>query len=95
MSYKFVALGGELGAMLRMLFTLRLPFACGAIFDNLIEFFVRGIAFGAFVAKAGSKEVIFSISGIISGFTKFSAFRWIHSSFRRWVKWDFWLAISH
>ena len=95
MSYQFVALGGGLCAMLRMFVNQLATFPFGAMSVNIIGSFVMGIAFVMIGPKAGSKEVLFLMIGILGGFTTSSALRWTHSSFGRRVKWDLRLAISH
>ena len=45
MSYLFVALGGGLGAILRMFVTQLTPFPLGTLSANIIGSFAMGIAF--------------------------------------------------
>ena len=59
MSYLFVAFGGGLGAMLRMLVSQITLFPFGTRSANIIGCFAMGIAFVTIGAKVGSKEVLF------------------------------------
>ena len=60
MSYLFVALGGKLGAMLRMFVSQLLPFAFGRMSANIIGSFAMGIALVTIRAKVGSKDFTFT-----------------------------------
>ena len=74
MSYLFVALGGGLGAMLRFFVNQLVPFPFGTMSVNVIGSFLMGIAFILIGTKVGSKEVMFLMTGLLGGFTTFSAF---------------------
>ena len=74
MSYLFVALGGKLGAMLRMFVSQLLPFAFGTMSANIIGSFAMGIALITIRAKVGSKEALLLLKGILGGFTTFTTF---------------------
>ena len=74
MSYLFVALGGGLGAMLRFFVNQLVPFPFGTMSVNVIGSFLMGIAFILIGANVGSKEVMFLMTGLLGGFTTFSAF---------------------
>ena len=74
MSCFFVALGGGLGAILRLFMNQLVPFPFGTMFISVIGYFVMGITFVAIGAKAESKDVLFLITGILGGLTAISVF---------------------
>ena len=74
MSCFFVALGGGLGAILRLFMNQLVPFPFGTMFISVIGYFVIGITFVAIGAKAESKDVLFLITGILGGLTAISVF---------------------
>lgn len=74
-----VALGGALGASARYVTGLAAARLLGAGFPygtlavNLIGSFVMGLAF-VLVAQSGAKSAPFLMTGVLGGFTTFSAF---------------------
>jgi CrcB protein len=77
----YVGLGGALGSMLRFsmgyLFAATRFFnvASGTLIVNLIGSFLIGLLFSGFVKSSGSELIrFFLLSGVLGGFTTFSAF---------------------
>lgn len=77
----YVGLGGALGSMLR--FSIGYFFAATRLFNvasgtlivNLIGSFLIGLLFSGFVKSSGSELIrFFLLSGVLGGFTTFSAF---------------------
>ena len=74
MSYLFVALGGRLGAMLRMFVRQLILFLFGTMSANIIGPFAVVVDLVTFGAKEGSKKALFLMIGILGGFTTVSTF---------------------
>ena len=82
MTYLLVFLGGGLGAALRHLVN-RLAFAAfgpalpvGTLFVNVAGGFFMGLLAALFLAKGGGDQALrlFLVTGLLGGFTTFSAF---------------------
>lgn len=81
MHWLAVALGGALGSVVRFAAVsyltplLNLRFPVGTFTVNLIGSFLIGVAYVVLVEKAASSEwQLFFMTGILGGFTTFSAF---------------------
>jgi len=72
MTYLLVALGGALGAVLRYAVGLAVAFPMGTLVVNVIGSLAIGVAFVAFAQSTKSHP--FVITGLLGGFTTFSAF---------------------
>jgi CrcB protein len=77
----YVGLGGALGSMLRyscsylLAATKVFNIASGTLVVNLAGSFLIGLLFSGFVKNSGSELVrFFLLSGVLGGFTTFSAF---------------------
>ena len=76
----FVALGGAIGATLRWLtgqLTLRVMgpgFPWGTVTVNVLGSFLMGIMVVALAHKGGTRAAPFLMTGLLGGFTTFSAF---------------------
>ena len=69
-----VALGGALGAVLRSLVGLAVAFPAGTITVNVIGSLCIGIIWAVFNAKGLQAWLPFVMTGVLGGFTTFSAF---------------------
>jgi CrcB protein len=69
-----VALGGALGAVLRYLIGLAVAFPLGTLTVNLVGSLIIGIVWAVFNAKGLQAWLPFIMTGILGGFTTFSAF---------------------
>lgn len=75
-----VALGGAIGAALRYLTNvgaLRLfgpGFPWGTMLANVVGSFLMGVLFVALAQKGGMRAAPFLLTGVLGGFTTFSAF---------------------
>ena len=69
-----VALGGALGAVLRYLVGLAVAFPAGTITVNVIGALCIGIIWAVFNAKGLQAWLPFVMTGVLGGFTTFSAF---------------------
>jgi len=69
-----VALGGALGAVLRYLVGLAVAFPLGTLAINVIGSFLIGIVWVVFAARGLQAWLPFVMTGILGGFTTFSAF---------------------
>lgn len=67
-----VALGGAIGSVLRYLTVAALGTPMGTLAVNVLGSFVMGILFIALTARAGLSPLL--MTGILGGFTTFSAF---------------------
>ncbi len=67
-----VALGGAIGSVLRFLAVAAAPAPMGTLAVNVIGSFVMGILFVTLTARAGLAPVL--MTGVLGGFTTFSAF---------------------
>ncbi len=75
-----IALGGALGASARFLANLAAArwlgtsFPWATLFVNVLGSFLMGVLFVALVEKGASRAAPFLMTGILGGFTTFSAF---------------------
>lgn len=74
MTYLFIAIGGALGAVLRYLVTLGFAFPLGTLCVNVIGSFLMGMVFVWVSSKAAGNAQLFLMTGVLGGFTTFSAF---------------------
>lgn len=70
----YVALGGAIGATLRYLTSLVVAFPFGTLAVNVLGSFAMGLAFVLIAQKGMDRLAIFAMTGILGGFTTFSAF---------------------
>ncbi|WP_333712110.1 fluoride efflux transporter FluC [Yoonia sp.] len=68
------ALGGALGAVLRYLVGLAVAFPLGTLVINVAGSFLIGVVWVAFAARGLQAWLPFVMTGILGGFTTFSAF---------------------
>lgn len=94
-----VALGGAIGASLRYLSnvsTMRIfgpGFPYGTIFVNILGSFVMGVLVVVLSKKGGNHLAPFLMTGILGGFTTFSAFSL--DSFTLWERGDITTALAY
>ncbi|PUB18420.1 fluoride efflux transporter FluC [Yoonia sediminilitoris] len=69
-----VALGGALGAVGRFLVGVSLPFPYGTLAINVLGSFVIGLVWVILTARGLQHWLPFVMTGILGGFTTFSAF---------------------
>lgn len=69
-----VALGGALGAVGRYLIGLAVAFPIGTLTVNVIGSFVIGVIWVIFAARGLQHWLPFVMTGLLGGFTTFSAF---------------------
>jgi CrcB protein len=69
-----VAVGGALGAVLRYLVGLAVAFPVGTLVVNVIGAFLIGIIWVLFAARGLQQWLPFVMTGLLGGFTTFSAF---------------------
>ena len=69
-----VALGGALGAVLRYLVGLAVAFPLGTLTVNVVGSMIIGIVWALFNAKGLQAWLPFIMTGVLGGFTTFSAF---------------------
>ncbi len=69
-----VALGGALGSVLRYLVGLAVVFPLGTLTVNVIGSFVIGLVWVHLAAKGLQHWLPFLMTGVLGGFTTFSAF---------------------
>lgn len=74
MNILLVALGGALGAVLRYLMTLAVAFPFGTFTVNVVGSFLMGIFLVLLAERGLDRWVPLVMSGILGGFTTFSAF---------------------
>ncbi len=78
----FVALGGALGSVARYLavqLVMRFhpqPFPLGTMAVNIIGSFLIGVLMARFAVNDSESSRLFLVTGILGGFTTFSAFSW-------------------
>ena len=72
MTYILIALGGAAGAVLRYLVGMAAAFPLGTLLVNVIGSFAIGVAF--VLLAQSHKAHPFIITGLLGGFTTFSAF---------------------
>ena len=76
----FVALGGALGSVLRYLVNITLPrlfghgFPYATMMVNVLGSFAMGVLVVVLAMKGGNRFAPFLMTGILGGFTTFSAF---------------------
>lgn len=79
-SLLIVALGGAIGSVLRYLVTVAAPrvtgqgFPWGTLTVNVLGSFVMGVLAVVLAGRAGGRSALFLMTGILGGFTTFSAF---------------------
>ncbi|MEL6520889.1 MAG: CrcB family protein [Pseudomonadota bacterium] len=71
MNIVLVAIGGAIGAILRYLTVISVPFPFGTLLVNVVGSFLMGLLF---VALADQRWMLVTMTGILGGFTTFSAF---------------------
>lgn len=77
-----VASGGAIGALLRyaaIQLTIHLhpqPFPIGTMIVNIIGSFVIGLMMARFMQQGSESAQLFFVTGVLGGFTTFSAFSW-------------------
>ena len=69
-----VALGGALGAAARFLIGISVAFPYGTLLVNVLGSLLMGIAFQIMAAKGLERWMPLVLTGILGGFTTFSAF---------------------
>ena len=74
MMFLYAACGGAIGAALRYLFSITLLFPFGTLAVNVIGSFLIGAAFVLLSAKGADRMLVFTMTGVLGGFTTFSAF---------------------
>ena len=74
MTYLFIALGGALGAVLRYIIATAVAFPLGTLTVNVFGSFLMGLAFVWFSTRATGQWPLFVMTGVLGGFTTFSAF---------------------
>lgn len=74
MTFLYVAIGGALGAVLRYLTALTVPFPLGTLTVNLVGSLAMGVVFVVLLAKGLDKWQPLVMTGVLGGFTTFSAF---------------------
>jgi fluoride exporter len=77
-----VATGGALGVLMRhglVLAAMRLnpgPFPIGTMLVNILGSFAIGVLMARFIASDSEAGRLFFVTGLLGGFTTFSAFSW-------------------
>lgn len=74
MMFICAACGGAIGAALRYLVSITLLFPFGTLAVNVIGSFIMGAAFVILTAKGADRMIVFAMTGVLGGFTTFSAF---------------------
>ena len=74
MMFFYAACGGAIGAALRYLVSITLLFPFGTLVVNVIGSFIMGAAFVILTAKGADRMIVFAMTGVLGGFTTFSAF---------------------
>jgi fluoride exporter len=94
-----VALGGAIGASLRYLSNVSAMrifgpgFPYGTLFVNILGSFAMGVLIVALAKKGGTHLAPFLMTGILGGFTTFSAFSL--DSFTLWERGDITTALAY
>lgn len=94
-----VALGGAIGATLRYLSNVTAGrmfgagFPYGTLFVNVLGSFAMGVLIVTLAEKSATRLAPFLMTGILGGFTTFSAFSL--DSFALWERGDSLLAVSY
>lgn len=73
MSYLLIAIGGELGAVFRFIVGQQVPFPFGTMSVNIIGSFIMVLAFVYMARRFEDRTMLFVMTGILAGFTTFSA----------------------
>jgi len=74
MTFFYVALGGAIGAALRYLTALVVVFPFGTLLVNVVGSFLIGLAFVHLTTRGMDRAMLFAVTGLLGGFTTFSAF---------------------
>jgi fluoride exporter len=74
MMFLYVAIGGALGASLRYLVALNVPFPFGTFTVNVIGSFIMGFMVILLASKGFDRFMPLILTGMLGGFTTFSAF---------------------
>ena len=74
LSYLVIGLGGGIGAGLRFWVSESVAFPYGTLVVNVLGSLLIGIAFGVAIHRFGERLSLFFITGLLGGFTTFSAF---------------------
>ena len=74
MMFIYASCGGAIGAALRYLVSITLLFPFGTLAVNVIGSFIMGAAFVILTAKGADRMIVFAMTGVLGGFTTFSAF---------------------
>ncbi len=74
MTVFYVALGGAIGAVLRYLVALSVAFPLGTLAVNVVGSFLMGLMVVALAAKGLDRFMPLVMTGMLGGFTTFSAF---------------------
>lgn len=69
-----VALGGAIGASARYLVILSVAFPFGTLLVNVVGSFLMGVALVSLLEKGADRWTIMIMTGVLGGFTTFSAF---------------------
>lgn len=74
MTLLYAAMGGALGAALRYLTCLVVAFPFGTLAVNVLGSLAMGLAFVLLLDRGMDRGAVFFMTGILGGFTTFSAF---------------------
>ena len=74
MMFFYAACGGAIGAALRYFVSITLLFPFGTLAVNVIGSFIMGAAFVILTATGADRMIVFAMTGVLGGFTTFSAF---------------------
>lgn len=72
--FLYAACGGAIGEALLYLVSITLLFPFGTLAVNGIGSFFIGLAFVILTAKGADRMIVFAMTGVLGGFTTFSAF---------------------
>ena len=72
--FLYAVCGDAIGAALRYLVSITLLFPFGTLAVNGIGSFFIGLAFVILTAKGADRMIVFAMTGVLGGFTTFSAF---------------------
>ena len=72
--FLYAACGGAIGEALLYLVSITLLFPFGTLAVNGIGSFFIGLAFVILKAKGADRMIVFAMTGVLGGFTTFSAF---------------------
>jgi len=93
MTFLYVAAGGAIGALLRYILALFVVFPLGTLLVNILGSFLMGVCFIWFSAKGFDRVAVFAMTGVLGGFTTFSAFSL--DTFRLFERGDAGLAVLY